>query len=155
MYRTAVTICTTSLTFNNSTFCPHSVFVCFVWISEQTAIIYLHSFNWLVFITTDWVYTHTHTGVCADKSLARPISQCRRTESIVSLERGVCSCAELQVFSCYRGWEEACQATRAISTTSRRELSSSFFFLQGKAQKEIHAILTETLGNMLHHMPPP
>jgi len=35
--------------------------------------------------------------------------------------------------------------TRAISTTSRRELSSSFVFLQGKAPKEIHAILTETL----------
>ena len=29
------TICTTSLTLNNSTFCPHSVFLCFVWISEQ------------------------------------------------------------------------------------------------------------------------
>jgi len=28
---------------------------------------------------------------------------------------------------------KACQATRAISTTSRSELSSSFFFLQGKA----------------------
>ena len=36
-----VTICTTSLTFNNSTFCPHSAFMCFVWISEQTAIISL------------------------------------------------------------------------------------------------------------------
>ena len=36
----------------------------------------------------------------ADKSLARPTSRCRRTESIVPLERGVCSCAELQVFSC-------------------------------------------------------
>jgi len=36
---------------------------------------------------------------------------------------------------------------RAISTTWRRELSSSFFFLlQGKALKEINAILTETLG---------
>jgi len=63
----------------------------------------------------------------ADKSLARPISQCSRTDSIVSLERGVCSCEELQIFSCYRGLNEACQATRAISTTSRRELSSSFF----------------------------
>ena len=31
----------------------------------------------------------------ADKSLARPTSRCRKTESIVSLERGVCSCAEL------------------------------------------------------------
>jgi len=35
---------------------------------------------------------------------------------------------------------------RAISTTWRRKPSSSFFFfLQGKAPKEIHAILTETL----------
>ena len=37
-----VTICTASLTFNNSTFCPHTVFICFVWISEQTAIISLY-----------------------------------------------------------------------------------------------------------------
>jgi len=39
--------------------------------------------------------------------------------------------------------------TSAISTTSRRELSSSFFFLQGKAPKKIHAILTETLASFL------
>ena len=40
-----------------------SVFICFVWISEQTAIISLYSINWLVFITetecllrgTDWI----------------------------------------------------------------------------------------------------
>jgi hypothetical protein len=37
--------------------CPHSVFVCFVWISEQTAIISLYSINWLVFVTeTECVY---------------------------------------------------------------------------------------------------
>jgi len=48
--RLVVTICTASLTFNNSMFSPHSVFVCFVWICEQTAIISLYSFNWLVFI---------------------------------------------------------------------------------------------------------
>jgi len=35
--------------------------------------------------------------------------------------------------------------TRAISTKSRCELSSSSFYLQGKAPKKIHAILTETL----------
>jgi hypothetical protein len=33
------------------TFCPHSVFMCFVWIWEQTAIISLYSTNWLVSIT--------------------------------------------------------------------------------------------------------
>jgi hypothetical protein len=32
------------------TFCPHSAFVCFVWIAEQTAIISLYSTNWLVCI---------------------------------------------------------------------------------------------------------
>jgi hypothetical protein len=31
----------------------------------------------------------------ADKSLARPSYRCRRTESIVSLEKGACSCAGL------------------------------------------------------------
>jgi hypothetical protein len=41
----------------NSTFCPHSVFMCFVWIWKQTAVISLYSINWLVFITeTECVY---------------------------------------------------------------------------------------------------
>jgi len=35
---------------------------------------------------------------------------------------------------------------RTISTTSRSELSPRFFFLHGQAPKEIHTILTETLG---------
>jgi len=41
----------------HSTFCPRSVFMSFVWIWEQTAIISLYSINWLVFITeTENVY---------------------------------------------------------------------------------------------------
>ena len=57
------TIFTTSLTFTNSTFCPHSVFMCFVWIWEQTAIISLYSINWLVFVTeTECVYCAVRTG---------------------------------------------------------------------------------------------
>jgi len=63
MYHTAVTICTTSLTFSNSTFCPHSVFMCFVWIWEQTAIISLCNISWLVFITKmQCVYCVVWTG---------------------------------------------------------------------------------------------
>jgi hypothetical protein len=38
------------LTFINSTFCPHSVFMCFVWISEQAAIIFLYSINRFVLV---------------------------------------------------------------------------------------------------------
>ena len=63
MYRTVVTTWTASITFNNSTFCPHSVFMCFVWISEQTAIISLYNINWLVCITeTERVYCAIRTG---------------------------------------------------------------------------------------------
>jgi hypothetical protein len=62
MYRPVVTMCTTNLTFNNSTFCPHTVFMCFVWISEQTAIISLYNINWLVCITeTECVYCAVRT----------------------------------------------------------------------------------------------
>ena len=57
-------LCTASLTFSNSTFCLHSVFMCFVWIWEQTAIISLYSINWLVFITeTECVYCAVRTGI--------------------------------------------------------------------------------------------
>jgi len=53
----------------NSTFCPRSVFMCFVCIWEQTAIISLYSINWLVIITetvcllrgTDWVIIYNST----------------------------------------------------------------------------------------------
>ena len=46
----------------NSTFCPHSVSMCFVWISEQTAIISLYSINRLVCITeTESVYCAVRT----------------------------------------------------------------------------------------------
>ena len=57
------------LTFTNSTFCPHSVFMYFVWIWEQTAIISLYSINWLVCVTetdsllrgTDWIFIYNST----------------------------------------------------------------------------------------------
>jgi hypothetical protein len=51
------------LTFSNSTFCPHGAFMCFLWIWEQTAIIYVYNINWLVFITeTECVYCAVRTG---------------------------------------------------------------------------------------------
>ena len=48
----------------NSTFCPtHSVFMCFVWIWEQTAVISLYSNNWLVCVTEmECVYCTVRTG---------------------------------------------------------------------------------------------
>jgi len=47
----------------NSTFCPHSVIMCFVWIRKQTAFISLYNINWLVFITdTECVHCAVWTG---------------------------------------------------------------------------------------------
>ena len=63
LYGPVVTVCTASLTFNISAFCPHSVFMCFVWIWEQTAIISLYSINWLVcIIEMECVYCAVRTG---------------------------------------------------------------------------------------------
>ena len=77
----------------NSTFCPHSVITCFVWICEQTAIISLYNINWLVFITeTEGVYcsvrTKTRTTViqtwCAvKKNEQRLCAVCNREQRII------------------------------------------------------------------------
>jgi len=81
------------------------------------------------------------------KSLARPTSPCRKTESIVSLEKGVCSCAELQDFSCYRDERKHFRRRSRFQQHGDVSCHQDFFFLpEGKAPKEIHAILKETLG---------
>ena len=90
LYSPVVTICTAQwslyvppvLTFSNSTFSPHSVFLCLVWISEQTTIISLYNINWLVCITeTGCVYSasrnevlYTHNSSPFYRSLSPVIS---------------------------------------------------------------------------------
>ena len=64
MYRTVVTICTTSLAFNNSTFCPQSIFMGFVWIWKQTAIISLYSINWLDFYNSYLTLYSSMVTIC-------------------------------------------------------------------------------------------
>ena len=60
----------------NSTFWPHSVFMYFVLIWDQTAIISLYSINWLVFITeTECVYCAVRTGSLCIKFCVLP-TQC-------------------------------------------------------------------------------
>jgi hypothetical protein len=55
------------LKFINSTFCPHDVFMCSVWIWEQTEILSLYSINWAGFYNrhsecllcgTDWIFSY-------------------------------------------------------------------------------------------------
>ena len=89
----------------------------------------------------------------ADKSLARPTYRCSRTASIVSLESWFCSCAELQVFSCYWSQKETCQATRTISTISRRELSSTFFWYKARCRLKFTPFGQKHYRNIHKRMP--
>ena len=59
-----VTICTARFNPQQFYVLPHTaVFMCFVWIWDQTAIISLYSIDWLVFITeTESVYCAVRTG---------------------------------------------------------------------------------------------
>ena len=83
----------------------------------------------------------------ADKALGRLTSLCLRTESIVSLERGF--------FFRVPNWKsflvtevERKHVRRRARFQQHRDASYQkvFIFLQRKELKEIHAILTETLG---------
>ena len=69
-------------------------------------------------------------------------------------ERGVSSCAELQVFSCYRGWKEACQAARAVSTILSSELSLFIFYCKARRRRKFTPFWQKHYGNMHHRMPP-
>ena len=88
--------------------------------------------------------TNANIRAGADKSLAQPTFRCRRTESIVSLERGVC--VHVPNFKSFLVTEaERKRVRRRARVKQHRDASchEDFFFLQGKAPKEIHAVLTE------------
>ena len=67
----------TGWAFNNFAFCPHSVqYLCFMFISKQTAIISLYSTDWLVFITEmKSVYCAVRTG-CLNKAVCASCEEC-------------------------------------------------------------------------------
>ena len=76
-----------------------------------------------------WGNQKSSKNICggADKSLAQPTSWCHRMELIVSLEREVCSWAELQVFSRYTGWKEAHQAMSDFNNIKTGAVIKFFF----------------------------
>jgi len=81
----------------------------------------------------------------ADKSLAWPTSRCHKTESIMSLERSLFMCRIASLFLLQR-LKGNMSGDARDSNNMETWTVIRFFFLQGKAQKEIHDILTETLG---------
>jgi len=110
-----VTICTASLTFTYYAFCPHSVFVCFVGSSEQTAIISLYSINWLVFYNrdgvcllrgTDWIFVFflwisEQTAIISLYSINWLVC-ITETESVYCAVRtGYVFCVDLRTYSHY------------------------------------------------------
>jgi hypothetical protein len=65
-----VTRCTNKLNILTTVRSVHTVFMCFVFISEQTATCATYSINWLVFITEmKSVYSAVRTGAFKSSSL--------------------------------------------------------------------------------------
>jgi hypothetical protein len=119
-----VTVRTASLTFNNSTFCPHSAFMCFVWISEQTAIISLYSIKWLVFITeTECVYCAVRTGSLTVSQVNVSLS---KASGHISLQRAACTPRCLlhteEVTGCLAQWRKGTAHRQYGQNVMRREI---------------------------------
>ena len=113
-----VTICTASLTFNNSTFCPHSAFMCFVWIWEQTAIISLYSINWLVYITeTECIYCAVRAEPLQLTSVSISQSLCQSQTPSTSLSPSLIP-SHIRFISQYAGctFLQHCQSARCHNT---------------------------------------
>ena len=93
-----------------------------------------------------WTYLVKECGSVregADKSLAWPTSRCRR---IKFLENGgllMCWISRLFLLQRLKG---SMSGNACDFNNMETWAVIKFFFLQGKALKEIHAILTETLG---------
>ena len=81
----------------------------------------------------------------ADKSLTPPTSRCRRMKSIVSLERGGLFMRRIASLFLLQRMKESMSGDARVCDDIETWAFIKFFFLQGKAPKEIHAILTEIL----------
>ena len=82
-------------------------------------------------------------------SLARPTSKCRRTDSIVSLERGLCSGAELQVFLLQRLKGSMSGDARYFNNIETRAVIKSFFPAKQGAEGNLH----NSYRNVREHAP--
>jgi hypothetical protein len=69
-------------------------------------------------------------------------------------ERGVFSCAELEGFYFYTDGNEACQLTRANSTTLTGELATGFFLAKQGAERKSRQSEIYITGDMHHRIPP-
>ena len=131
MYRTVVTVCIASLTLTNSTFIPHSVFVCFEWISEQTAIISLYSIKWLVCITErECVYCAVRTGcVCLLMCMSVYVNAKLRTDWLGSYEQKLLvrnlALVPMALFSTHQ-YQDQYQHNRRPLTTNNSLSSHTF-----------------------------
>ena len=93
------------------------------------------------------IITQPSADVCggADKSLARSTSRCRRTESIVSLERGCLSMYRIASLFLLQSLKGSMSGDMHNFNNMEMLAFIKFFFLHGKVPKEIHTILIETL----------
>jgi len=92
--------------------------------------------------------------VCSDNSLARPTSLFRRTKSIVSLEREVCSCAELEVSSGFLRMNNSFHAMRSISNHVDASCLQIFFSCKASCRRKFSPFWQKHEEKIHHRMPP-
>ena len=124
LYSPVVTLGINNVTFNNSTFCPHTVFMCFGWIWEQTAIISLYNINWPVFITETGYVSRTVRTVALYKTRYQSSVKCQRYPPIyykvlkVFTFVQVFSSSKICVYFCFpRYMQQACPPYLPLSDT--------------------------------------
>ena len=72
---------------------PHTVFMCFVFIREQTATCATYSINWLVFITeTKSVYSAVRTGSLNKAVCPSSVKDFKWSKALKPLKQNVCRC---------------------------------------------------------------
>ena len=90
----------------------------------------------------------------ADKFLARPTSRCRRTESIASLERGVSSCVESQVFQVTEAERKHVRRRARFQQHGDASCHQVFFFCKAKCWRKFTPLWQKHKGNTHHRVPP-
>jgi len=121
-----------------STFSPHSVLMCFVWISEQIAIISLYNINWLVCITeSECVYCAVRTGSLYINQT--DLRQCRSSYEMYTHRYNTSACFEKGKHKIYSYVEhrQGCKAMRVVCPTSLFETAVSALCWRMSQKREL------------------
>ena len=101
--------------------------------------VYIYIYIYMCVCVCVCVYTYIHTRGGADKSLARPTSRCRRTELIVSLERGAVHVPNCKSFLVTEAERKHVRRRARFQQHRHASCHQVFCFLQGPEENSRHS----------------